>query len=93
MDPKYKPAIAVIGSDKILLECPFCGKTLIHTDFQKIQKLVDYLGTPKGKVCPKCNGVAVLKLSSKDKETIRTIVAEKARSRQYDPTLKIEDLT
>ncbi|MFH1112398.1 MAG: hypothetical protein V1792_00625 [Pseudomonadota bacterium] len=93
MDIKYKTAIAVIGSDKILLECPFCGKTLIHTNLEKIRKLVEYLGTPKGKVCPKCNGVAVLKLSSKTKEAIKAMMTEKARSRQFDPTLKLEDLT
>ncbi len=92
MDPKYKPAITVIGTDKILLECPFCGKTLIRTDFDKIQKLVDYDGMPKGKVCPKCHGVAVLKLRSKDREAIKARIVESARSRQYDPTEKIEDL-
>jgi len=93
MDPKYKLAITVIGDEKILFECPFCGKTLIRTDFVRIQKLVDYQGMPKGKICPKCNGVAVLKLRSTDRETIKAKIVEKARSRQLDPTVKIEDLT
>jgi hypothetical protein len=93
MDLKYKPAIAVIGDDKILFECPFCGRTLIRTDFDKIQRLVDYNGMPKGKVCPKCHGVAVLQLKSKARETIKAKITENARLRQLDPTVKIEDLT
>ncbi|MDQ7782018.1 MAG: hypothetical protein RDU20_04015 [Desulfomonilaceae bacterium] len=92
MDPKYKPAITVIGTDLILFECPFCGKTLIRTDFQKIQKLVDYDGMPKGKVCPKCKGVAILRLKSKDRETIKARIAESSRAGQCAPTEKIEDL-
>ena len=93
MDKKFKKAITVIREDKILLECPFCGKTLIRTDYEKIRKLLDYEGMPRGKVCPKCEGVAVLKLNSKTKEAIRAKIAAREPSKEYDPTEKIVEPT
>lgn len=89
MDKKFKNAIAVIREDKILLECPFCGKTLIRTDHVKIRKLLDYEGMPRGKVCPKCEGIAVLKLNSQTKEAIRAKIAASAPPKEYDPTEEI----
>jgi len=56
----------------ILFECPFCGQTLIRTDYFKIKRLMDeQQEVPRGKVCPKCNGVAVLRLGERAKEEIR----------------------
>lgn len=93
MDQKPKRTIAVLHEDKILLECPFCGTTLIRTDYEKIQKLLDYEGMPRGKVCTKCNGVAVLKLNSQDREAIRAKISARSPSDEFPPTEKIEEPT
>jgi predicted RNA-binding Zn-ribbon protein involved in translation (DUF1610 family) len=67
---KYKPAAFVFFDKQILIECPFCGWTLIRTDYQRIQRLVHYVGQPRGKICPNCGGVAVLKLNDQAREMI-----------------------
>ena len=67
---KVKRAEIAFYEDRILIECPFCGTTLIRTNYQRIEKLLHLEGTPRAKQCPKCGGLAVLKLSSKGKRIV-----------------------
>jgi len=60
------------------MECPFCGQTLIKTDYQRIQKLLNEPETPRGKACQKCGGVAILNLNSQAKEIILGKLAKDA---------------
>jgi predicted RNA-binding Zn-ribbon protein involved in translation (DUF1610 family) len=87
---KIKQAIITLYDRMILFECPFCGQTLIRTDYSKIKKLMDEEQTvPRGKVCPKCNGVAVLKLSEKAKEEIRARTPSNGLLHPEDATARI----
>lgn len=87
---KLKSVIAVLYEEKIVMECPFCGQTLIRTDYMKIQKLLAHQDSPRGKVCPKCNGVVLLRLTDKTKRVIEDKLAEMADLSRYDATVKIE---
>jgi phage FluMu protein Com len=93
MPRRSKAAIAVLHEDIIFLECPFCGKTLIRANFQKIEKLLAEQGAPRGKICPKCNEVAVFKFSSEVKETVRQELARRRAESAEAPTVRLEDLT
>lgn len=70
MSPKIKRAAIIFFDEQILMECPFCGRTLIKTDYKKIRKLLNEEGTPRGKVCAKCGGVAVLRLNDEAKNIV-----------------------
>lgn len=72
---KVKKASMVFYEDQILIECPFCGKTLIRTNYERVQKLLHIEGTPRAKQCPKCNGLAVLVLSSQARRIIKAKIA------------------
>lgn len=89
MPPKAKPAITVFSEEHILIECPFCGKTLIKTNYQRIRKLLYEDGTPRGKKCDKCEGIAVLTLSQPAKDTIIAKLAELGLTSPDDPTVKM----
>ena len=64
METKPKRANFVLLDDRIVIECPFCGRTLIRTNYSRIKKLFNQIGAPPGKLCPKCGGVAILQLGS-----------------------------
>jgi hypothetical protein len=89
MSNKVKPAITVFSEEHILMECPFCGKTLIKTNYQRIRKLLYEEGTPRGKKCDKCGGIAVLTLTQQAKEIILVKLSELGLTSQDDPTVKI----
>lgn len=93
MAPRYKPALAVLHEDMIFLECPFCGKTLIRANIQKIRALLKEEGMPRGKVCPKCRDVAVFKWSEKITQAIQDKLAQYAPNRSEAPTVRMDDLT
>jgi len=78
MDKKYKSATIVLTDDRVLIECPFCGRSLITTDYKKIVRLLEDEGTPRGKTCGKCGGIAILRLSTEVKEEIRSKIAGRA---------------
>lgn len=70
-DPKkVKRAVLVFYENQILIECPFCGKTLIRTNYERIQKLLHIEGTPRAKQCDKCGRLAALILNSEAKKII-----------------------
>jgi hypothetical protein len=70
-DPsRVKRAVLVFYADQILIECPFCGKTLIRTNYQRIQRLLHIEGTTRAKECPKCGKLAALLLNSQAKKLI-----------------------
>ncbi len=58
------------------MECPFCGMTLIKTNYEKIRKLLNDEAIPRAKVCAKCGNVAALKLSAKGKQTVLSKISE-----------------
>ncbi len=73
-----KPANIVFYADKIIFECPYCGRTLIRSNFEKIRKLLEHNGPPAGKLCEKCGETASLILDRKAKEYIRSKLPESA---------------
>jgi hypothetical protein len=72
---KPKRASIVFYEAQIFMECPFCGQTLIRTDYQRIRRLLQE-NIPRGKACDKCGGVAVLNLNSQAKEIIRAKLSQ-----------------
>ncbi len=70
MSPKIKRARMLFFDTRVVMECPFCGMTLLKTDYDKVRKLLDEDRMPRGKVCAKCGGVVVLKLTSSGKEKV-----------------------
>lgn len=80
-----KRATIIFFDEQILMECPFCGRTLIKTDYNKIRKLLNDEGTPRGKVCAKCGGVAVLRLNEEAKSIILTKLGETAEIPVEEP--------
>jgi hypothetical protein len=58
------------------MECPFCGMTLVKSDYDKMCKLLDDCDPPRGKVCTSCGGVSVIRLTSKAKEVLREKLGE-----------------
>jgi len=68
-----KPQLAnpVFGEKRVILECPFCGMTLVKSDYVKIGKLLEDCDPPRGKVCANCGGVGIIRLSSRAKEIVR----------------------
>ncbi|WP_157212238.1 hypothetical protein [Desulfomonile tiedjei] len=76
MDPKIKVATFIFFDEQILMECPFCGRTLIKTDYSKIKKLLNEESTPRGKICEKCGGVSVLRLNAEARNIIMTKLGE-----------------
>jgi hypothetical protein len=70
-DPKkVKKAVLVFYENQILIECPFCGKTLIRTNYERIQKLLHIQGATRAKLCEKCGNLAALTLNSQAKKII-----------------------
>lgn len=55
---------------RVVIECPFCGMTLVKTTYSKILKFLNEEGIPRGKICGKCGGVAVLHIGAKGKEIV-----------------------
>ena len=78
MSPKIKRATIIFFDEQILMECPLCGRTLIKTDYNKIRKLLNEEENPRGKVCAKCGGVAVLRLNDEAKNIILAKFGETA---------------
>jgi len=86
MNQKPKTVTAVFYSKKIILECPFCGMTLIKTDYRRIQKLLDETDIPVGKVCSQCGGVAVIRLNTKARGILLARLEEQGLSPNGKPT-------
>lgn len=70
MPEKVKIATIVLQQEKVIFECPHCGRTLIRSNYEKAGKLLDETGAPRGKICPKCGGTVMLKLDAKSKRVI-----------------------
>jgi len=86
MDPKPrpKPARFVFLDSQIVIECPFCGRTLLKTNYKRITKLLHYEGDPPGKFCAKCGGVAILELDSKARKTVLSKIEKHAAAGKSD---------
>jgi len=67
-----KSATLVFQPNKVIFECPFCGRTLIRTTYEKVRKLLDDTGPPRGKICDKCGETVKLKLNEKAREIIES---------------------
>jgi hypothetical protein len=85
MDKKPKTAPTVFYPKKIILECPFCGMTLIKTDYRRICKLLEETDMPRGKVCSKCGGVAVIRLNTRAREILLERLEEQGLSTSGKP--------
>jgi uncharacterized Zn finger protein len=71
MEQERKPKrVSILFFDnQIVMECPFCGRTLIKTDYERMRKLLQEK-TPRGKACEKCGGVAILNLNTQAKKIV-----------------------
>jgi len=67
-----KPATVVFHRAKVILECPHCGQTLIATTYEKVCRLLDVSGPPRGKVCDKCGRTAAFTFDEAASAVIRT---------------------
>jgi hypothetical protein len=71
MELKYKIAAILLSEDRVIIECPFCGRSLVSAPYRSITRLLNDVGRLKGKVCRYCGGVALLKFSLEVREKIR----------------------
>jgi predicted RNA-binding Zn-ribbon protein involved in translation (DUF1610 family) len=85
MEAKPKRANFVLLDDVIVIECPFCGRTLLRTDYDRIKKLFNQIGAPPGKLCPKCGGVAVLQLGSVARKEVLSKIQRMRSENKPDP--------
>ncbi|MCA1959799.1 MAG: hypothetical protein LDL33_03305 [Desulfomonile sp.] len=66
-----KPATVVFHRAKVILECPHCGQTLIRTTYDKVSRLLDASGPPRGKICEKCGKTAIFTFDEPSSAVIR----------------------
>jgi len=76
MSPKIRRAKMIFFETRVVMECPFCGMTLLKTDYRKVTKLLNDQGMPRGKVCAKCGGLVAIKLNAKGKETVLSKISD-----------------
>jgi predicted RNA-binding Zn-ribbon protein involved in translation (DUF1610 family) len=86
---KPKPAGIVFQDDRVIFECPFCGRTLIRSNLERCRKLVDASGPPRGKVCTRCGGTALLQLDEKSKRRILVRARKAYRNYRDEPTIEL----
>jgi ribosomal protein S27E len=67
---KHKVANIVFQTDKVIFECCVCGSTLLKTTYEKVRRLAEDTGPPRGKVCAKCGETIVLKLDDRAKRKV-----------------------
>jgi hypothetical protein len=72
MAEKVKAASVVFYGDRILFECPYCGCTLIRTNYGRIRRLLEDTGPARGKICSKCERTVRLELNPKAREIIES---------------------
>jgi hypothetical protein len=84
MEIKPKRANFVLLDDSIVIECPFCGRTLIMSNYERIGKLFNHVGAPPGKLCSKCGGIAVLQLGSRTREEVVSRIRQMKLDKKRD---------
>ncbi len=84
MEAKQKRANFVLLDDSIVIECPFCGRTLIKTNYRRIGQLFNHIGAPPGKLCSKCGGVAVLQLGSRTRQEVISRIEQMKSDKKRD---------
>jgi hypothetical protein len=85
MEAKPKRANFVLLDDAIVIECPFCGRTLIRTNYTRIKQLFNHIGAPPGKLCSKCGGIAILLLGSKTREEVLSKLEQMKSGKKSNP--------
>lgn len=84
MEVKPKRANFVLLDDSIVIECPFCGRTLIKSNYKRIGQLFNHIGAPPGKLCSKCGGVAVLQLGSRTRQEVLARIQQMKSDKKRD---------
>jgi predicted RNA-binding Zn-ribbon protein involved in translation (DUF1610 family) len=69
---KLKQATILFQGEKIIFECPLCGRTLMRSNFEKVSKLLEKAGAPRGKICPKCGGTVLIELDPRSRKRIES---------------------
>ncbi|MEJ2718932.1 MAG: hypothetical protein P8182_17680 [Deltaproteobacteria bacterium] len=72
MAEKVKAASVVFHGERIIFECPYCGCTLIRTNYGRIRRLLEDKGPPRGKICSKCERTVRLELNRKARAIIES---------------------
>ncbi len=70
MKDKPKKALGVLLDEQVVIECPYCGRTLLTAKYYRMDKLLNYQGAIPAKICRKCAKVVFLKVSSKVREKL-----------------------
>ena len=66
MEQKPKKAAWVLLEDQVVVECPYCGRTLLTAKYGRMEKLLNYQGAVPAKICKKCSKVMDLEDASLD---------------------------
>ena len=74
-----KVAGIIFQGERIIFECPFCGRTLIKSNYEKCSKLLDETDAPRGKVCKQCGHTVILKLDDHARRKIASRTGPVAR--------------
>jgi hypothetical protein len=64
MEQMPKKAAWVLLEDQVVVECPYCGRTLLTAKYGRMEKLLNYQGPVPAKICKNCSKVVLLKVSS-----------------------------
>ena len=86
-----KTAGIVFQNDRVIFECPFCGRTLLKSTYEKCRKLVDASGPRRGKICEQCGGTALLELDERSKRKILARAKRASRESRDEPTIRMEE--
>jgi hypothetical protein len=76
MSQRYKTANTIFFDAMVIMECPFCGMTLIKTDYRRIRKLLEETDTVRGKQCKQCGEVVVIRLNTQAREELLMRIGE-----------------
>jgi ribosomal protein S27E len=71
MERMPKKAVWVLLEDQVVVECPYCGRTLLTAKYGRMEKLLNYQGPVPAKICKKCSKVVLLQVGSKIREQIQ----------------------
>lgn len=71
MEQMPKRAVWVLLDDQAVVECPYCGRTLLTAKYGRMEKLLNYQGPVPAKICKNCSKVVLLKVGSKLREQIQ----------------------
>jgi ribosomal protein S27E len=65
MTDKPKRAVWVLLDHQVVVECPYCGRTILTAKYRSMDKLLNYQGAVPAKMCRKCAKIVLLRVGAK----------------------------